>query len=435
MNGQRSRVDNAEIEILIAEDSATQAEQLRYLLEQKGYRVTAAPNGKLALEAARARKPRLIISDVMMPEMDGYALCKAVKADAALHDVPVIIVTTLASVQDIAMALESGADNFLRKPYDPKGLLVRVENLLSNWELRRGTTMRLGVEIYVGGRKHFITSEREQILDLLISSYEQAVQVNEELKVREAEVRVLNADLERRAKELEAANQELQSFSYSVSHDLRAPLRAIDGFSAMLEADHGDRLDQEGRHLLTRVREGAARMGQLIEDLLEFSRMGREAMAAEEIDMAQLANEALREIAHSHKGTMPRCTIGDLPPAWGDRSLLRQVWLNLLGNAVKYSSGRADAAVEVTGETDGVESAYAVRDNGAGFDMRYVDRLFGVFQRLHSNDQFPGTGVGLALVRRIVTRHGGQVTGEGKVNEGATFRFTLPRQPTDVVAH
>jgi light-regulated signal transduction histidine kinase (bacteriophytochrome) len=326
------------------------------------------------------------------------------------------------------MALESGADNFLRKPYDPNGLLIRVDNLLSNWELRRGSTMRLGVEIYLGGRKHFITSEREQILDLLISSYEQAVQVNEELKLREAEVRVLNADLERRAQELEAANQELQSFSYSVSHDLRAPLRAIDGFSAILEMDYANSLDGEGKRLLGQVRQGAARMGRLIDDLLEFSRLGRRAIAAAEIDMVQLANEALREVAHSHSGKMPRCNIGELPPAWGDAALIRQVWLNLLSNAVKYSSRREDAVVDVTGATDGSESAYVVRDNGAGFDMRYAAQLFGVFQRLHSDEQFPGTGVGLALVRRIVTRHGGQVSGEGKVNEGAEFRFTLPRQ-------
>lgn len=147
--------------------------------------------------------------------------------------------------------------------------------------------------------------------------------------------------------------------------------------------------------------------------------------------MGTLANEALREVAQAHTGRMPQCNFGDLPPAWGDRSLLRQVWVNLLSNAVKYSGGREDARVDVTGETDGVESAYTVCDNGAGFDMRYAHQLFGVFQRLHSADQFPGTGVGLALVRRILRRHGGEIQAEGKVNEGAKFRFTLPRHQTE----
>ena len=190
------------INILIAEDSRTQAEQLRYLLENEGYTVTAATNGKHALELARQHKPTLVISDIVMPEMDGYALCKAIKTDGALHDVPVIILTTLSSIQDIATSLDCGADNFLRKPYDPKALLARIDNILSNWELRKGNKMRMGLEIFLGGKKHFITSEREQILDLLISSYEQAIQVNEELKLREQEVSSLNADLEQHAAEL-----------------------------------------------------------------------------------------------------------------------------------------------------------------------------------------------------------------------------------------
>ena len=160
MASDRARERNG-VEILIAEDSATQAEQLKYLLEQEGYTVRAAANGRLALAAARKHKPMLIVSDVVMPEMDGYALCKAVKADPQLRDVPVIILTTLSSIQDIAMGLECGADNFLRKPYDPKGLLARIDNLLSNWELRQNNKMRMGLEIYLGGKKHFITSERE----------------------------------------------------------------------------------------------------------------------------------------------------------------------------------------------------------------------------------------------------------------------------------
>jgi signal transduction histidine kinase len=413
-----------QIEILIAEDSPTQAEQLRYLLEKEGYAVTAATNGRHALELARQRKPTLIISDVVMPEMDGYTLCKAIKGDERLHDVPVIILTTLSSIQDIATSLDCGADNFLRKPYDPKSLLTRIDNILSNWELRKSNKMRMGLEIYLGGKKHFITSEREQILDLLISSYEQAIQVNEELKAREQEVRSLNADLELRAVELEAANKELESFSYSVSHDLRAPLRAIQGFARILQEDYGSRLDDEGRHVIETVCDCTARMQQLIEDLLQFSRWGRAPIECDVIPMTQLAQEAFDGI--QQESALPKLLLEPLPTAWGDPSLIRQVWCNLISNAVKYSSGRTDAVVDISGYAENGQNVYCVKDNGAGFDMTYYDKLFGVFQRLHTADEFPGTGVGLAIVRRVVARHGGRVWAESKVNEGAKFYFTLP---------
>ena len=416
---------NKDIEILIAEDSVTQAEQLRYLLGEQGYTVSAAANGKQALEAARKRKPTLIISDVVMPEMDGYAFCKEIKSDEQLKDIPVIIVTSLSSMQDIALGLECGADNFIRKPYDPKALLARVDNMLSNWELRKTNKLRLGLEIYLAGKKHFITSEREQILDLLISSYEQAIQVNEELKLREKEVSMLNADLELRAAELAAANKELESFSYSVSHDLRAPLRAIDGFSRILEQDHSGTLDDQGRRLLGMVRDSTRRMGQLIEDLLRLSQWGRKPITFVKIGMTALAQEVFNELLANHEGNSPKCVLEALPDAWGDRSLVRQVWFNLLSNAIKYTGFRESPVIHVSGHGEGLENIYCVKDNGAGFDMRYYDKLFGAFQRLHSADEFPGTGVGLAIVRRIVVRHGGRVWAEGKLGEGASFCFAL----------
>jgi len=417
---------NENVEILIAEDSPTQAEQLQYLLAEQGYRVTVAANGKRALDAARKSKPTLIISDVVMPEMDGYAFCSAVKTDPNLKDVPVIIVTSLTSVQDIVQGLECGADNFIRKPYDPRSLLDRVDYILLNRELRKSKGMRLGIEIYLGGRKHFITSDREQILDLLVSSYEQAIQVNEELKLREKEVSALNATLELRARELEAANKELESFSYSVSHDLRTPLRAVSGYARMLEEDHSHELNHEGRRLLGVVGESAQKMDQLIEGLLRFSRLGRKSIAAEEIDMAALAQDAYNELQAAGVGKSSRCIFEALPTAWGDRLLLRQVWINLLSNALKYSGARETPQIHVTGHDDGGENVYGVMDNGVGFDMKYYDKLFGVFQRLHSADAFPGTGVGLAIVQRIVARHRGRVWAEGRVDEGATFHFTLP---------
>jgi signal transduction histidine kinase len=226
-----------------------------------------------------------------------------------------------------------------------------------------------------------------------------------------------------RTAELEAANKELESFSYSVSHDLRAPLRAVDGFARMLEEDHAAQLDHEGRRRVAVIRDNSRHMGQLIDDLLAFSRLGRQALRPADVDMAALAREVIAELG-AHENAVVR--VEPVPAARGDRALLKQVWANLLSNALKYSSKREAPEVEVSGASEGGQLVYRVRDNGAGFDMRYVDKLFGVFQRLHRSDEFPGTGVGLAIVQRVVARHGGRVWAEGEVGVGARFFFSLP---------
>ena len=226
--------------------------------------------------------------------------------------------------------------------------------------------------------------------------------------------------------QLLSANKELESFSYSVSHDLRSPLRAIDGYSQIVEEDYAGKLDEEGRRLLGVIRESSQRMGTLIDDLLGFSQLGRKPMAVVEIDMSALVKEVLLEHQTSGGGRPPQIRVANLPTARGDRTLLKQVWDNLLLNAIKFTSKNDDSIIEVRGNNDGAESIYSVKDNGVGFDMQYYHKLFGVFQRLHSADEFRGTGVGLAIVQRIITRHGGRVWAEGKLNEGAAFFFALP---------
>jgi len=239
------------------------------------------------------------------------------------------------------------------------------------------------------------------------------------------------AELERRVAErteqLRALNRELESSSYPVSHDLRVPLRAIDGFARMVEEDHAALLDDEGRRLLAVVRQSAAQMSRLIDELLRFSHLGQQALAVVPLDMEALAREALAQVS----GTFPSACIElyPLPPATGDRTLLGQVWVNLIGNALKYSAQRDHPAVKIGARRSGRETVYWVRDNGVGFDMRHYNKLFGVFPRLHDAGQFEGTGVGLAIVQRIVTRHGGRVWAEGKSGEGACFSFALPRLP------
>lgn len=249
-----------------------------------------------------------------------------------------------------------------------------------------------------------------------------------ERKRAETAINQLNENLEQRSVELELANKELEAFSYSVSHDLRAPLRAIDGFSRILLEDHSDKLDEDGNRALEVVRKNARNMGQLIDDLLTFSRLGRKAVEPLPIDMTDLAKSVFEELNASDSQPGPGLKIESIPPAHGDRALMRQVFVNLLSNAKKYSRLKTQPQIEVGGSTENGNHVYYVKDNGAGFDMQYADKLFGVFQRLHGPEEFEGTGVGLAIVQRIIHRHGGKVWAEGKVNGGATFYFTLPNK-------
>lgn len=249
------------------------------------------------------------------------------------------------------------------------------------------------------------------------------------------ELEQLNADLEqrvgRRTAELEAANKEMETFSYSVSHDLRAPVRAIIGFSQILAEDHGPQLDAEGLRKLGIIGGEAQRMGHLIDDLLAFSRLGRQAINPANLDMTGMARDMFERLCGQSNGRRPELRLESIPPAFADRALLDQVWANLIGNAVKYSGKREQALVEIGAISDDREHIYYVRDNGAGFDPRYKAKLFGVFQRLHDASEFSGTGVGLALVQRIVLRHHGRVWADGKPDKGATFYFTLPKETTD----
>ncbi len=250
-----------------------------------------------------------------------------------------------------------------------------------------------------------------------------------ELKTAEERIILLNNDLEKRVqlrtRELHSANKELESFTYSVSHDLRAPLRAITGYSQLLNENYKEQLDDEGKRMLGRVILNTKKMGQLIEDLLEFSRLGKASLNKKHIDLAEIANDVITELTQSSNNFHHKITLGKLGIGCADQVIIRHVFENLLQNAIKYSSKNENPKIEIgITETD-KGTTYFVKDNGAGFDMAYYDKLFGVFQRLHRQDEFEGIGVGLAIVQRIILKHGGEIWAEGKVDEGATFYFTL----------
>jgi signal transduction histidine kinase len=257
----------------------------------------------------------------------------------------------------------------------------------------------------------------------------QQKRAEESLREHAGEIRKLNEELGKRARELETSNNELESFAYSVSHDLRAPLRHVDGYSELLKKQASSSLDEKSRRYIQTILESSKRMGTLIDDLLGFSRIGRAETKKTQVSLGQLVKEVVAEIKEDTSRRDIVWKINPLPVCYGDRSMLRLVIANLLSNAVKFTGMRTPAEIEIGCVEGEHEVEVFVRDNGAGFDMQYVNKLFGVFQRLHLPEQFEGTGIGLATVRRIIHRHGGEVRAEGSVDQGATFYFSLPKAP------
>lgn len=312
-------------------------------------------------------------------------------------------------------------------------LIVMAGALIAWWASRRLTTPLADVTtaaeaIAAGDLERRVPVRRDDELGSLARSFNSMAE-----QVSRSHHR-LEDQVTERTRALEETNAELESFSYSVSHDLRAPLRAIHGFARILLEDHTAQLDAEAQRLLGVIDQNTRRMGQLIDDLLAFSRLGRKEVVSRRVDMEELARTVVDEVRRA-EGELGRngsldVKIGPppLPAAVGDRALLHQVLSNLVQNAAKFTRGRPSARIEVGSRADGTRTVYYVKDDGAGFDPRFADKLFGVFQRLHSTEQFDGTGVGLAIVKRIVQRHGGRVWAEGQVNQGATFYFTLPTE-------
>jgi signal transduction histidine kinase len=532
--------------LLIVDDESALMTALCNTLETEGYAATGFTSARQALEKLRERQFDLLLTDLMMPEMDGIALLRA--AQEIDRDLAGIVMTGHGTIDTAVKALRDGALDYVLKPFRLDNLLsvltralerrrLQTENIqlretVSIYELSRAITMGLshdeiaertvaaaaqqsdagavcvlvptteGRELRVAGMSgasaawsaeqrfpidasivRWVALAREQLsawgasndpeavfsppfpgtspgvafpivaggnfygilrfssltvqrrltpgqikaLDILASTAATAFEAASLL----TQLRTLNQDLEHRVRErtqeLRAANADLEAFSYSVSHDLRAPLRSVDGFCQMFIDDFGAGIPPEGRRILEKVRAGATRMNQLIDDLLRFARFSRQPLQMRPVQMNALVRHVVATFEDQLRGRSVQLQVAELPECVADGSLLEQVFTNLLSNALKFTAARSHAHIEIGTSRGTAEQIYFVKDNGVGFDMKYADRLFGVFQRLHSQTEFEGTGIGLSIVHRIVRRHGGRTWAESTPQEGATFYFSLPQ--------
>ena len=312
-------------------------------------------------------------------------------------------------------------DITLRKKYERELILANKELAFQNKEKEK----RAAELIIANKELAFQNEEKEKRAAELIIANKELVFQNVEKEKRAAELIIANQDLKTSEEQFKGVNEELESFSYSVSHDLRAPIRAMNGYARMLEEKYGTQFDAEALRLMHNITNNAKKMGQLIDDLLTFSQIGRKDMMKMNIQMCDMVTDICRELKNQQSDRNIEFDIKQLLPAQADNAAIKQVWINLISNAVKYSKLKDKTTIEIGSELKGAEIIYYIKDNGAGFDMRYVNKLFDVFQRLHSDEEFEGTGIGLAIVQRIISKHGGRIWGEGIVNEGAIFYFTL----------
>ncbi len=385
--------------LLAIDDSPTYLELLAEAFSSEGYEVTKAASAKEGLERIARDHFDCVMVDLVMPEMDGIEVCRSINEMGRSMDHPMVVImlTSSETKEDMTRGLEAGADDFVGKSSDMAVLKARIRALL---------------------RRKFFQEENRRIREQLLRTELEATEARAAREL--SETRAVLAD------ELEKKNKELEAFSYSVSHDLRSPLRSIDGFSKALLEDYADKLDATGQRYLERVRTAAQRMGELIDDLLKLSKVGRADLQRRRVDLSELARKVATELQSGAPGKQVRVLIEDGEAADADYRLLQVVLENLLGNAWKFTTKVDEAIIEFgVSRQDGVPT-YFVRDNGAGFDMSHAGRLFTPFQRLHPEAKFPGTGIGLATVHRIVDRHGGRVWAESTVDRGATFLWTLP---------
>jgi two-component system sensor histidine kinase/response regulator len=396
------------VKILLVDDQPENLLSASAVLESLGQEVIMAESGREALRYLLDHDFAVILLDVMMPEMDGFETAALIRQRERSRLTPIIFLTALGrSEEHILRGYDLGAVDYMSKPFVPAILRSKVS---------------VFVELH---RKSRLLSQQSVLLERRNSELQEAIQRSWQA---EEEIKALNRHLERRLEELNEVNRELEAFSYSVSHDLRGPLSRIAGFSQALLELHSGELNDEGRVFLQRIDNSARRMCDLVEDLLNFSRLTRVEMQMQDVDLSAMISGLAGELASREPGRVAEIIVAPGVTAWCDPILIRAAMMNLLENAWKFTRKHATAAIEF-GEVAGpTGSVFFLRDDGAGFDMADSARLFSPFQRLHKASEFEGTGIGLAIVERIVRRHGGRIWAEGEVEHGATFFFTLPRE-------
>ncbi len=378
------------VNILLVDDKTENLLALESILEAPGYHLVRAQSGQDALLALLARDYAAIVLDVQMPGMTGIELAQIIRGRRKTAHIPILFLTAHIDASPIA-GYEAGAVDFLTKPLQP-------------------AVLRSKVAVFA---------------ELFRKSSELTAEV-EERRQAEARIGQLNKELSERVEDLAAANAELEAFSYTVSHDLRAPLRQVSGFVTLLQEGLGDRQNAQDAEYLGLIGHAVIRMGSLIDDLLRFSRYGRIELNRATVHLAPLVEQVLETLAPALIGRDVLWKIGSLPEVEGDSAMLRQVFASLLDNALKFTRTRASAEIEIGARREPDEHVFFVRDNGVGFDSRHADKLFGVFQRLHTGAEFEGTGIGLASVRRIIQRHNGRSWAESTSGEGTVVYFSLP---------
>jgi two-component system, sensor histidine kinase and response regulator len=378
--------------ILLVDDEPANLQALEAVLEGLGQNLIKAARGEQALKYVLEHDFAVILLDVQMPGMSGIETAALIRARERSRTTPIIFLTGMMRTAEMVFSgYSAGAVDYLMKPLEPEVLRAKV-----------------AVFVELACARHDLEQE-----------------IAERVRIAE-QVGELNAALREKNDELLAANGDLEAFCHSVSHDLRMPLRHIHSYASLLQTSASEKLNAEERRHLQAVQKATLRMTRLIDDLLAFSRIGRAAMHRQRIDMDELVDQTFQELGPDLSDRHIDWQRHAIPDSEGDPQLMKQVWVNLLANAVKYTRPRDPAKIEIGADVADNETIYYVRDNGVGFNMKYVDRLFGVFQRLHTENEFEGTGVGLANVRRIVQRHGGRTWAEGVEGHGATVYFSLP---------